>query len=111
MIVIMGKIYFLSFTPSDTSVFKLCNGSALSKTANPALFNLIGYTYGGSGNGFLLPNIPDNKLPFTNQSLGQGRIRAYIAIRGFCPHPSEANKLVTATKIQTDIANANPSYN
>lgn len=34
----------------------LCNGATLSTTAYPELFAVIGYTYGGSGSSFILPN-------------------------------------------------------
>jgi len=36
----------------------LCNGGSLVATTYPLLFNTIGYTYGGSGANFNLPNIP-----------------------------------------------------
>lgn len=35
----------------------LCDGRSLSKTQYSDLFNVIGYTYGGSGNNFNLPNL------------------------------------------------------
>lgn len=38
------------------SGWKLCNGDPLSTTAFPELFAAIGYTYGGSGGTFNLPN-------------------------------------------------------
>lgn len=38
--------------------FLLCNGTSYSATAYPALFAVIGYTYGGSGSTF---NIPDTR--------------------------------------------------
>ena len=34
----------------------LCNGASLAKASYPNLFNAIGYTWGGSGNTFYLPN-------------------------------------------------------
>lgn len=34
----------------------LCNGASLAKASYPDLFNAIGYTWGGSGNTFYLPN-------------------------------------------------------
>ena len=39
--------------------FLLCNGATVSKVTYPDLFNAIGYTYGGSGNDFNLPNLID----------------------------------------------------
>lgn len=34
----------------------LCNGASLAKASYPNLFTAIGYTWGGSGNTFYLPN-------------------------------------------------------
>jgi hypothetical protein len=42
--------------------YLLCDGSSISTTDYPDLFNLIGYTYGGSGNTFNLPNF-ESKFP------------------------------------------------
>lgn len=40
----------------------LCNGQSVSKSSYSALFNVIGYTYGGSGDTFNLPDLRD-KFP------------------------------------------------
>lgn len=43
---------------SNTPVgWLLCNGASVAKTDYPALFAGIGYTYGGSGNNFNLPDL------------------------------------------------------
>ena len=50
---------------SNTNIpngFLRCDGSALDKTAYAALFAAIGYTYGRSGDKFLLPNFSDGKF-------------------------------------------------
>ncbi len=49
-----------SATPPSNWV--LCNGQSLSRFLYPALFSRIGYTYGGSGNFFNVPNLT-NKFP------------------------------------------------
>jgi microcystin-dependent protein len=36
----------------------LCDGSAYDPTAHTDLFQAIGYTFGGSGSVFNVPNIP-----------------------------------------------------
>ena len=45
------------------SGFRLCNGDSLSKSANNneflALFNVLGYIHGGSGDNFNIPNLRD----------------------------------------------------
>ena len=40
-----------------TSGFMICNGTSLNKGLYPQLFAIIGYTYGGSGNTFKLPDM------------------------------------------------------
>jgi len=40
-----------------TTNWRQCNGATLSKTTYSDLFAVIGYTYGGSGNNFKLPNL------------------------------------------------------
>jgi microcystin-dependent protein len=47
--------------------YLLCDGSSISTTNYPDLFNLIGYTYGGSGNTFNLPNF-ESKFPIASNS-------------------------------------------
>ena len=47
--------------------YLICDGSGVSTTAYPDLFNIIGYTYGGSGNTFNLPNF-ESKFPIASNS-------------------------------------------
>lgn len=47
--------------------YLLCDGSSISTTDYPDLFNLIFYTYGGSGNTFNLPNF-ESKFPIASNS-------------------------------------------
>lgn len=50
---------------SNTNIpngFLRCDGSSLDKTTYAALFAVIGYTYGRSGDKFLLPNFSDGKF-------------------------------------------------
>jgi microcystin-dependent protein len=35
----------------------ICNGNALSAAAQPALFAVLGYTFGGAGDSFSVPNL------------------------------------------------------
>ncbi len=46
----------MSVRSSDFDGWLLCNGRALSTSIYSSLFSLIGYTYGGSGGTFYLPN-------------------------------------------------------
>lgn len=45
--------------PGETILepWKLCDGSPLDKYDYPFLFDELGYTFGGSGDSFLLPNL------------------------------------------------------
>lgn len=46
------------------SGYLVCNGQSLNKTTYANLFNAIGYTYGGSGNNFNVPNLSDGNGRF-----------------------------------------------
>lgn len=46
----------MSFVNTDHLGWLLCDGRAMDKTADNLLFQVIGYTFGGSGNTFNLPN-------------------------------------------------------
>lgn len=43
--------------------YLLCNGASVSTTTYATLFGVIGYTFGGSGGSFLLPNYT-NRMPY-----------------------------------------------
>jgi microcystin-dependent protein len=42
---------------SDPSGWFICDGRALNRTSYPLLFNVIGFTYGGSGTTFYIPDL------------------------------------------------------
>ena len=50
-------------TGTAPSGYLLCNGASVSTTTYAALFGVIGYTFGGSGGIFLLPNYI-NRMPY-----------------------------------------------
>lgn len=57
-----GVIIPLSYEPSTTPEdFLLCDGSSYTTTNYPNLFTLIGYTYGGSGTTFNIPDLRDKR--------------------------------------------------
>lgn len=65
--------------------FLLCNGASVSKTTYPALFAVIGYTYGGSGDYFSLPNLTDkfiegSSTAGTVKSAGLPNIEGYFGL-------------------------------
>ena len=57
-----GSYLLYSSNTNTPDGFLRCDGSALDKTAYAALFAVIGYTYGRSGDKFLLPNFSDGKF-------------------------------------------------
>lgn len=57
-----GSYILYSSNTSTPDGFLRCDGSALDKTTYAALFTVIGYTYGRSGDKFLLPNFSDGKF-------------------------------------------------
>lgn len=58
----VGSYLLYSSNSNTPDGFLRCDGSALDKTAYAALFTVIGYTYGRSGDKFLLPNFSDGKF-------------------------------------------------
>jgi len=44
------------------SGYLICDGQSVSTSTYPALFQAIGYTYGGSGSNFTIPNL-QNRVP------------------------------------------------
>jgi microcystin-dependent protein len=59
----IGEIRLVGFNFAPQG-WALCNGSLLPISENPALFNLLGTTYGGDGvSTFALPNL-QSRIPF-----------------------------------------------
>lgn len=58
----VGSYLLYSSNSNTPEGFLRCDGSALDKNAYSALFAEIGYTYGKSGDKFLLPNFADGKF-------------------------------------------------
>ena len=52
----VGSIMAFAGTTTP-SYWLVCDGKALAKTTHPGLFDVIGYTYGGSGTHFNVPNL------------------------------------------------------
>ena len=55
----VGTVLQYAGSSAPTGYF-LCNGASVSKASYPNLWNVIGYTYGGSGGTFYLPNLKGN---------------------------------------------------
>ena len=66
----LGSI--IAFSGDNIPVgFLLCDGSTLNKNEYLDLFNVIGYTYGGSDNEFKLPDLRDRFIQGANGNLGK----------------------------------------
>ena len=61
--------YSISYTagavvkPTNDPTWMLLNGASVATATYPLLFALFGYSYGGSGANFTLPNLTEGKLP------------------------------------------------
>lgn len=64
---------FAGDTAPDKWLF--CRGQSLSTSDYPDLFAVIGYTYGGSGSSFLLPNLSGRFPRGTDPDAGSGTYR------------------------------------
>ena len=51
-----GAVFWFGASTAPSG-FLICNGASLSTTTYAALFAIIGYTYGGSGGSFYLPDL------------------------------------------------------
>lgn len=83
-----------SIAPSG---FVLCTGQSLSTTTFANLFAVIGYTYGGSGSNFLVPNL-QNRVPvgrgsgtFTNLNATGGSETVTLGINQIPAHTHNQN--------------------
>lgn len=51
-----GSVFYVAMQDVPSG-FLFCNGAAVSRTTYPSLFAALGYTYGGSGDTFRLPDL------------------------------------------------------
>ncbi|WP_149703760.1 phage tail protein, partial [Campylobacter concisus] len=58
----VGSYLLYSSNSTTPDGFLRCDGSALDKNTYAALFAVLGYTYGRSGDKFLLPNFSDGRF-------------------------------------------------
>lgn len=65
---IVGEIIAYTGLSVPSSNFLFCDGSGYSTTLYSDLFALIGYTYGGSGGSFLVPDLR-NRTPVGSDSI------------------------------------------
>ena len=94
----------------------LCNGASLAKASYPDLFAAIGYTWGGSGNTFYLPNYNGRHILGTTYannvgstvSAGLPDISGYTDVRGIENQP---NRISTGVfSVQTAANDAYSSH-
>ena len=94
----------------------LCNGASLAKASYPDLFTAIGYTWGGSGNTFYLPNYNGRHILGTTNannvgstvSAGLPDITGYTEVRGI---ENQSNRISTGVfSVQTAANDAYSSH-
>lgn len=73
----VGTIAFHSNLTPPTN-WLLCDGSVLNTTTDAELFSVIGYTYGGSGNSFYLPNCASNNYHLGGVLTGAGVLSSCV---------------------------------
>ena len=69
--------------PTAPKGFVFCNGQALSTTTHAALFNVIQYTYGGSGGSFLVPNTQERYIRGKDASRALGSVQGQDTGSGY----------------------------
>ena len=89
----------LNYNPAGTVIwfsgktlpsgYLVCNGQSLKKATYANLFNAIGYTYGGSGDNFNVPNLSDGNGRFIRATtdfskVGTKQDDAIRNITGYC---------------------------
>jgi len=116
-----GSITMFGATAAPTG-WLLCSGQSVSTTTYAALFGVIGYTYGGSGSSFVIPDLR-SRFPLglsSNRALGQNEGDAETVrstnhthsatglTTGSVPHAGRTNAPTTGTaNIVGQIANVN----
>ncbi len=73
----IGQIQLFAFSHREIEGWRKCDGSAINVCDNPALFSLIGTTYGGDARAFLLPDL-SNMVPMEGMMY-------YICVQGNYP--------------------------
>ena len=61
------RLFGFNFNPKG---WALCNGQLMPVSQNEALYSLLKYTYGGSGNRFGLPNLQGSRPVMAGQGTG-----------------------------------------
>lgn len=72
----VGSIVYFAASAAPVGWFE-CNGTILNKTIYVDLFNVIGYSFGGSGNQFLLPDLRGEFLRGWDNARGVDSGRAF----------------------------------
>jgi microcystin-dependent protein len=65
----IGQIKMFICVPPNLNNYIICNGQSLKVSNYQALFNVIGYTYGGYGTNFTLPNLQNKFLIGGNNNI------------------------------------------
>jgi microcystin-dependent protein len=98
--ILIGDLKY-SLSSIDHNGWLLCDGRLLSINQYPQLFNSIGYSFGGSGNTFALPDPRSRTLGFVGQGAGLSN-RTLGQNVGSETHNVNVSELPTHTHTITD---------
>lgn len=73
----IGQIQLFAFSNRNIDGWRKCDGSTIKVSENPALYSLIGTTYGGDQNAIKLPDLR-NMVP-------KEGMMYYICVQGIYP--------------------------
>lgn len=108
-----GQTGFITMYPAGDTIpdnWLLCNGQSVSTATYPDLFDLIGTTYGGSGNTFQVPNLNNYLIVGTNSASNIGTTSgAWETTLDISHFPSHSHTVSTSTESKTPSYSA--SYN
>lgn len=82
----------------------LCDGSSISTTTYATLFAVIGYTYGGSGSSFLVPNMKGRVL--VGRDASQSEFDNLGELGGAKTHTLTINEMPSHRHTFTDFPNS-----
>ena len=102
----------MSVRNSDFDGWILCNGRSLSTATYPQLFALIGYTFGGSGATFVIPNALGQTLGSAGGSYSFGTaVGSSTATLSTANLPPHTHSGTTSTEgLHAHTSNANGGY-
>jgi len=115
----VGTIQMFAGNTTAPTNYLFCDGTSVSTTTYATLFSIIGYTYGGAGGSFLLPNFHNGSygvMPIGSTTLNGDGVATDPGISGFVAAQQIYNSnttLITANQLAPHthtIAPPDPQY-